>query len=201
MLILVIICLLSCERTLTSTTPSESDSTKVIQDSTSTNPNITTDTIPNTNQDTVTSTIPNPDTNTGINKDTVIDGNGNVYLYDSYDIYLNNQLDIIIKLEVFRMGELSIFNLIPNDTIYFTTIEYYEIEGVKYNMFPGDVEYDAYISSIDSINVFYNDKKYTYIKKLSHTKPFKQSDVEYFFRKSFDVVTINEEEKKYFGWE
>ena len=185
MLILVIICLLSCERTLTSTTPSESDSTKVIQDSTSTNPNITTDTIPNTNQDTVTSTIPNPDTITIDNAELYVE-----------DIYLNNQLDNIIKLEVFRNNELSTFNLTPNDTVYFTTIEYYMYEGENYNEFPGHVAYENYIGSIDSINVFYNEKKYTYINK-----PYEYGELEYFFAKYISTIVIDEGKKNYLGWE
>lgn len=185
MLILVIICLLSCERTLTSTTPSESDSTKVIQDSTSTNPNITTDTIPNTNQDTVTSTIPNPDTITIDNAELYVE-----------DIYLNNQLDNIIKLEVFRNNELSTFNLTPNDTVYFTTIEYYMYEGENYFVFPGHVAYENYIGSIDSINVFYNEKKYTYINK-----PYEYGELEYFFAKYIYTIVIDEGKKNYLGWE
>ena len=68
--------------------------------------------------------------------------------------------DNIIKLEVFRNNELSTFNLTPNDTVYFTTIEYYMYEGENYNEFPGHVAYENYIGSIDSINVFYNEKKY-----------------------------------------
>ena len=186
MLILVIICLLSCERTLTSTTPSESDSTQVIQDSTSTNPNITTDTIPNTNQDTVTSTIPNT------KPDTIINSDG---LYVD-DIYINNQLANIVKLEVFRNNELSTFNLTPNDTVYFTTIEYYMIEGEKYNEFPGHVAYENYIGSIDSINVFYNEKKYTYINK-----PYEHGELEYFFAKYISTIVIDEGKKNYLGWE
>jgi hypothetical protein len=99
------------------------------------------------------------------NPDTITIDNAELYVED---IYLNNQLDNIIKLEVFRMGELSTFNLTPNDTVYFTTIEYYMYEGENYFVFPGHVAYENYIGSIDSINVFYNEKNiHTLINLMS----------------------------------
>ena len=104
--------------------------------------------------------------------------------------------DNIIKLEVFRNNELSTFNLTPNDTVYFTTIEYYMIEGEKYNEFPGHVAYENYIGSIDSINVFYNEKKYTYINK-----PYEYGELEYFFAKYICTIVIDDEKKNYLGWE
>lgn len=124
----------------------------------------------------------NPDTTTNDNRYT-------------FDVYLNNQLENTIKLEVFRNKELSTFNLTPNITTYFTTIEYYMYEGENYIEFPGDAAYDDYIGSIDSINVFYNDKKYTYINK-----PYEQNELEYFFRKHIQTVIINKEKENYLGW-
>ena len=157
------------EYSISNTTPDKPDSIPY------TNPN-TPDTIPDANPDTT--------TNNDVN---------NMY---KDNIYLNNQLNNIIKLEVFRNNVLSTFNLPHNDTIYFTTIEYYMFEGEKYNRFPGDVAYDDYIGSIDSINVFYNDKKYTYINK-----PYEQGDLEYFFRKHIYTIVIDEEKKNALGWE
>jgi hypothetical protein len=94
------------------------------------------------------------------------------------------------------MGELSTFNLTPNDTVYFTTIEYYMYEGENYFVFPGHVAYENYIGSIDSINVFYNEKKYTYINK-----PYEYGELEYFFAKYIYTIVIDEGKKKYLGWE
>ena len=125
--------------------------------------------------------------------DTITIDNAELYVED---IYLNNQLDNIIKLEVFRMGELSTFNLTPNDTVYFTTIEYYMYEGENYFVFPGHVAYENYIGSIDSINVFYNEKKYTYINK-----PYEYGELEYFFAKYISTIVIDEGKKSYLGWE
>jgi hypothetical protein len=125
--------------------------------------------------------------------DTTLNNDSIMYVED---IYLNNQLDNIIKLEVFRMGELSTFNLTPNDTVYFTTIEYYMYEGENYFVFPGHVAYENYIGSIDSINVFYNEKKYTYINK-----PYEYGELEYFFAKYIYTIVIDEGKKSYLGWE
>ena len=127
------------------------------------------------------------------NPDTITIDNAELYVED---IYLKNQLDNIIKLEVFRNNELSTFNLMPNDTVYFTTIEYYMYEGENYNEFPGHVAYENYIGSIDSINVFYNEKKYTYINK-----PYEYGELEYFFAKYISTIVIDEGKKNYLGWE
>ena len=127
------------------------------------------------------------------NPDTITIDNAELYVED---IYLKNQLDNIIKLEVFRNNELSTFNLMPNDTVYFTTIEYYMYEGENYNEFPGHVAYENYIGSIDSINVFYNEKKYTYINK-----PYEYGELEYFFAKYIYTIVIDEGKKNYLGWE
>lgn len=186
-LVLVVICLLCCERPIDTTTITpDNDSIKTIQDSIVNNPDTIIDTIPDANPDTVTSTTPNT------NPDTIINRDG---LYVD-DIYINNQLANVVKLEVFRNNELSTFNLTTNDTVYFTTIEYYMYEGEKYNVFPGDAEYENYIGSIDSINVYYNEKKYTYINK-----PYEHGALEYFFAKYIYTIVIDEEKKNYLGWE
>ena len=119
--------------------------------------------------------------------------------YHENDVYINNRLNDTINLEVFREGELSEFTLTPNDTIYFTTIEYCMIEGEPTTEFLGTNAYQSFISSIDSVNVFYNNKKYTYIKpdnKIQHLFYI------YDFRENgWWMIAIDKNKKQELGWE
>ena len=114
-------------------------------------------------------------------------------------MYINNRLDDTINLEVFKEEKLSTFTLTPDDTIYFTTIEYCMIEGDKPNEFPGTNAYRDFIGSIDSVNIFYNNKKYTYTKtdnKIQHL--FYIYDLQ---ENGLWMIAIDENKKQELGWE
>lgn len=115
------------------------------------------------------------------------------------DIYLINRLEESINLEVFKGGELSSFNLMFEDTTYFTTIEYYMIEGEKLVEFPGLSVYNDSISFIDSVNVFYNDKKYTYIQP--DNKIHQLFNISSFGVNGWWIVDFNENKKQALGLE
>lgn len=115
------------------------------------------------------------------------------------DLYLTNRLDDSINLEVFKEGELSSFNLTLEDTIYFSTFEYYMHEGIKYVEFPGISMYQDFISSIDSVNVFYNDNKYTYI--YPNRKIHQLLNINSFEENGWWIIDINEKKKQGLGWE
>ncbi len=119
--------------------------------------------------------------------------------YYENDVYINNRLDDTINLEVFKEEKLSTFTLTPDDTIYFTTIEYCMIEGDKPNEFPGTNAHRDFIGSIDSVNIFYNNKKYTYTKpdnKIQHL--FYIYD---FQENGYWMIAIDENKKQELGWE
>ena len=121
-------------------------------------------------------------------------------VHHSMNVYFNNQLNESINLEVFRGENLLTFNLTANDTIFFTTIKYVEVEGVKTNLALEDVAYDSFLSSIDSFNVFYNNKKYTYdnifIEEYRH--PCFQIES---YSDNNGFIIFNEEKKRNLRWE
>lgn len=116
------------------------------------------------------------------------------------DTYLANRLDNTIDLEVFVNDTLSEFTLMPNDTVHFTTIEYSEYIGDKTGeaVYTGIDKYQYFISSIDSVNVFYNDQKYTYIKPENKIHQLLKI---YNFETINWIVAIDEEKKNALGWE
>lgn len=116
----------------------------------------------------------------------------------SIDIYLNNELAENLTLEVFKENELLIFDLNPNDSVFLGAFNYTKVKGDK-NVLPIDQQaYARYLGSIDSVNVFYNNKKYTY----NHTN----QDIHILFeaRRHFKtawIVDIDENKKQNLGWE
>ena len=116
------------------------------------------------------------------------------------DVYFDNRLDDVIELEVFVGDTLSEFILMPNDTIYFTTIECTERAGDKTGeaLNTGADTYWEFVSSIDSVNVFYNEKKYAYtkldckIQQLFNVRGFDAMDW---------LVVMDESKKEGLGWE
>ena len=72
-------------------------------------------------------------------------------------------------------------------------------EGIKYVEFPGISMYQDFISSIDSVNVFYNDKKYTYIQP--DNKIHQLFNIGSFGVNGWWIVDFNENKKQALGLE
>jgi hypothetical protein len=86
----------------------------------------------------------------------------------------------------------------PNDTIHFTTIEYSEYVGDNIGdaVYTGIDTYQYFVSSIDSVNVFYNDQKYTYIKPDNKIHQLLKI---YNFETINWIVVIDEDKKQELG--
>ena len=113
------------------------------------------------------------------------------------DVFLTNQLESVVDLEMFKGEETLNFNLNPNDTTYFTTIEYIMRKGVKYNQFPGEVAYSDFLSTFDSVRVVYNNNKFTYYKNDENL-----GNLFYYTVLSGKgwIVNIDETKKQNLGW-
>ena len=59
--------------------------------------------------------------------------------------------------------------------------------------------YQDFISSIDSVNVFYNDNKYTYI--YPNRKIHQLLNINSFEENGWWIIDINEKKKQGLGWE
>lgn len=127
------------------------------------------------------------------------DPNANNEIYFSYNLYLINLLESTVDLEVFKENELSRFKLTPKDTIYFTTLEWTEYKGEKNSRYQGWVEYELAIASIDSVNLFYKEKKYTYTASNEIDQLFALDMDAY--AKGCWISCIDENKKQKFGWE
>lgn len=119
------------------------------------------------------------------------------------DVYFLNELDKDITLQIFKAGEEQSFNLQQNDSVYFTTVEFSVISGVKYVDFPGNIAYYAIISSIDSVKVIYNDV-YTYYPESSSGDSY-DGGIGWLLWFEMDspnwIVRFDEFKKNYLGWE
>ena len=113
------------------------------------------------------------------------------------NIYLINQLNNAFDIEVFISDKSSKLTLIPNETIYFTTIEYVLYEEDKTNEFAGAIAYDSFLSSIDSVNVFYFGQKYTYIKSDSAIHQLFEN---YVIDEKGWIIKFDEAKRQLFGW-
>ena len=113
------------------------------------------------------------------------------------DVYLINELSFTLDIEVFIGDKLSKFTLTPYESIYFTTIKYTLYEGDKTNEFPSAVAYDSFLSSIDNINVFYFNKKYTY----KSDNEIRQLFGNYNVNEKGWVIKFDEAKAEQFGWE
>lgn len=114
------------------------------------------------------------------------------------DVFLTNQLESVVDLEIFKGEETLNFNLNPNDTTYFTTIEYIMRKDVRYNVFPGDVAYSGFLSTFDSVRVVYNNNKFTYYKNDENLDDLFYHTV--LSGKGW-IVDIDETKKQILGWE
>ena len=113
------------------------------------------------------------------------------------DVYLINELSNVLEIEMFISGKSSKLTLIPNETIYFTTIEYVLYEENKTNEFAGAIAYDSFLNSIDSVNVFYFGQKYTYIKSDSAIHQIFEN---YNITEKGWIIKIDEIQRQQFGW-
>lgn len=109
----------------------------------------------------------------------------------SVDVYFYNKLDNNINLEIFKNKEKINFELIPNDSIYFDSFNFNMNPNIKYFQFPGDIEYTSFLHDIDSVNVFYNSEKDTYLN---------DSIFKLFYLDGFWLIRFNEYKKQQFGW-
>lgn len=72
------------------------------------------------------------------------------------------------------------------------------IEGDKPNEFPCTNAYRDFICSIDSINVFHNNKKYTYIKP--DNKIHQLLNIYNFQENGWWMIAIDKNKKQELGW-
>ena len=112
------------------------------------------------------------------------------------DVYLINQLNATFDIEVFIGDKLSKFTLIPLEATYFTTIEYTLYEGDKTNEFPGAVAYNSFLNSIDSVNVFYYNKKFVYKSDSEIYQLFG----DYIINEKGWRIKFDEAKRAQFGW-
>ena len=113
------------------------------------------------------------------------------------DVYLINQLNATFDIEVFIGDKLSKFTLIPLEATYFTTIEYTLYEGDKTNEFPGAVAYRSFLNSIDSVNVFYYNKKFVYKSDSEIYQLFG----DYIINEEGWRIKFDEAKRAQFGWD
>ena len=174
---LAIICLLSCERPIVTTTPPENDPIKGIQDS-----------IPNTTNNTDT---------TELNEERHV---ASIYLVNQLDMPIDLEmhhdsfpLGLQEELSWYRNAGVQNFTLQPNDTVYCDSIVYFTNDAHKYFTFPGENIYNAFVNSYFLIKVNYNNNKYEYTDK---------ADIQMLLRAdSYWYIIFNEEKKNHFGWE
>ena len=108
------------------------------------------------------------------------------------DVYFCNKLDNNINLEVFKNNEKTNFELVPNKKVYFGSFKFSMDPHVKYNQFPGILAYDEFLYDIDTLNVLYNSKKYTYTQKDSIRWVL--------YPDEFWLVVFDEKQKEELGW-
>ncbi len=113
------------------------------------------------------------------------------------NVYLINQLNNELEIEAFIDDKISKFIIFPNETIYFTTIEYVLYEGDKTNEFSDSIAYNSLLSSIDSISVFYFGQKYTYTKSDSAIHHLLKN---YTITEKGWIIKIDEDQRQQFGW-
>ena len=110
------------------------------------------------------------------------------------DVYFYNDLDKNITLEVFKNEVKTNFELTPNDSIYFDSFRFSMNRHAKYIQFPGFAAYQSFVyDNIDSVNVLYNSKKYTYHQY--------DSIFGLFYPDSYWTIIFDEHKKQEFGWE
>lgn len=109
-----------------------------------------------------------------------------------HDIYFYNELDRNLNLEIFKNKEKINFKLTPNDSVYFGTFSYSMEPNVKYQIFPGHIAYENFLYDIDTLNVLYNSKKYTYTQKDSIRWVL--------YPDEFWLVVFDEKQKEELGW-
>ena len=81
------------------------------------------------------------------------------------DIYLYNYLDKTIKIEVFNADGMLSCEVAPNDTAFFTTIDFTSEEDVIYEVYPGELAYTNFILGINRVTLYYGSEKYTYTEE------------------------------------
>lgn len=172
-LALSIICLLSCERHSTTTTPSENDSTKTIQDS----------------------IVNNPDT-TELKEERHV---ASVYLVNHLDMPIDLEmhhdsipLPVQEELLWYRDTGIQNFTLQPNDTVYCDSVVYFMNDAYQYFIFPGESSYNAFVGSYFFIKINYKDNQYEYTDKADIQNILRAQDYWY--------IVFDEDKKNYLGW-
>ncbi len=174
---LAIICLLSCERPIVTTTPPENDPTKGIQDS-----------IPNTTNNTDT---------TELNEERHV---ASIYLVNQLDMPIDLEMhhdsfptSVQKALLWYREAGIQKFTLLPNDTVYCDSVVYLMDDDVLYFIFPGSSAYDGFVNSYFFIKINYNNQQYEYTNK---------TDIQNILQaQNYWYIVFNEEKKNTFGWQ
>lgn len=111
------------------------------------------------------------------------------------DLYFYSELEDNITLEIFKEGEMSTYELTPNDSVFWTTLSWSYDDRFIMSQVPMEFQaYQNYLYLIDSVNVYYNSTIYTY----SNTDSIKN-----LLLHGYDgiVIYFRTVQKKYFGWE
>ena len=111
------------------------------------------------------------------------------------DIYLYNHLDETIKIEVFNADGMLSCEVAPNDTAFFTTLEFTTEEGVCYLIYPGDLAYDDFIFGINRVTLYYGSEKYTYSNEN------RDEIILLLYLNRYWEIHFDEAKREKFGWE
>lgn len=111
------------------------------------------------------------------------------------DIYLLNYLDKTIKIEVFNADGMLSCEVAPNDTAFFTTIEFTSEEDVIYEVYPGELAYNNFVLGINRITLYYGSEKYTY------SEDNKNDIIALLYLERHWEIHFDEGKREKFGWE
>ena len=111
------------------------------------------------------------------------------------DIYLYNHLDETIKIEVFNADGMLSCEVAPNDTAFFTTIDFTSEEDVIYEVYPGELAYNNFVLGINRVTLYYGTEKYTYSKEN------KNDIIDLLYLERYWEIHFDEAKRQQFGWE
>ena len=113
---------------------------------------------------------------------------------ETVDVYLHNHLDKTIKIELFNEVGMLTCEVAPNDTAFFTTIEF-SIGKNAHQIYPGEIAYRNFVSRINRVNFYYGSEKYTYLEEN------KNDIIDLLYLERYWEIHFNEEKREKFGWE
>lgn len=115
---------------------------------------------------------------------------------DAVDVYCYNTLDKTIKIEAFNNEGMLSCEIAPNDSAFFTTIEFTSEEDVIYGIYPGELAYMNFLMGINKVSFYYGSEKYTYSEEENKEDILNLLNLERYWE-----IHFNEEKREKFGWE